>query len=354
MYYNCHIHVFTDADIPSRFLPLGMVKLLRSAAGYETVSTVLKNLIFWTDNDILDRYMKFVTTGRMGSQQLIFEKCMDFYPDDTKFIVLAMDMAYMGAGNVPRPYKLQLENLYQLSKTYPQVIPFIHVDPRREGVLDLLKKCVEEWNFKGVKLYPPLGVFPYDERFDPVYAYCQENNLPILTHCSPFNPVHYKGKKNHIKKLLQASKIPANTFRKSKKELCSHFTYPENFKFVVEKFPDLRVCFGHFGSQYYWDKFIHHPEEEGNWLRIIRDLCINYNNFYADISFTMADMKYFSLLKIMLTNEKLSKKILFGSDYYMVEVESNERRFGLDLRACLGEENFNKIAVENPKTFLFG
>ena len=352
MYYNCHIHIFTDADVPDRFLPLSLVKILRSTAGYKTISGIMKNLIFWTDNDILDRYIKFVTTGRLGSQQKIFEKCKAFYPDDTKFIVHPMDMAYMGAGKVPRAYKVQLEKLYDLSKTYPQLIPFVHADPRREGILDIIKQCVEVWNFKGVKLYPPLGVFPYDERFDPIYEYCQEKNLPLLTHCSPFKPVHHKGKKKEIKKLLGKSKNPINTKGKSKKELCSYFTFPENFKYVVEKYPDLRICFGHFGSQHYWDKFIHHPEEEGNWMRIIRDLCVNHKNFYADISFTMADIKYFSLLKVMLTNEKLSKKILFGSDYYMVEVESNERRFGLDLRAYLGEENFNKIAIENPKAFL--
>lgn len=354
MYYNCHIHIFMDTDVPNKFLPLGLVKILRSTAGYKTISSIMKNLIFWTDNDILDRYIKFVTTGRLGSQKEIFEKCKAFYPGDTKFIVLPMDMAYMGAGKVPRPYIEQLKELYDLSKTDPQVIPFVHVDPRREGILDTLKQCVEEWNFKGIKLYPPLGVFPYDEGFDPIYKYCQEKNLPILTHCSPFNPVHYKGKKRKLKKLLEKSKTPIDTKGKSKKELCASFTFPGNFKYVIEKYPDLRICFGHFGSQYYWDKFIHTPTEKGNWMRIIRDLCKDYDNFYTDISFTMAEIKYFSLLKVLLTDEKLSKKILFGSDYYMVEVESNERRFGLDLRAYLGEEYFNKIAVENPRVFLNG
>lgn len=354
MYYNCHIHIFMDTDVPNKFLPLGLVKILRSTAGYKTISSIMKNLIFWTDNDILDRYIKFVTTGRLGSQQEIFEKCKAFYPDDTKFIVLPMDMAYMGAGKVPSPYIVQLKKLYDLSKSDSQVIPFIHVDPRREGILDIIKQCVEEWSFKGIKLYPPLGVFPYDVRFDPIYKYCQEKNLPILTHCSPFNPVHYKGKKRKLKKLLEKSKTPIDTKGKSKKELCANFTFPGNFKYVIEKHPNLRICFGHFGSQYYWDKFIHCPTEKGNWMRIIRDLCKDYDNFYTDISFTMAEIKYFSLLKVLLTDEKLSKKILFGSDYYMVEVESNERRFGLDLRAYLGEEFFNKIAVENPKTFLYG
>jgi hypothetical protein len=47
----------------------------------------------------------------------------------------------------------------------------------------------------------------------------------------------------------------------------------------------------------------------------------------------------------------LRKKILFGSDYYMVETEVTERLFGLDLRRYIGEENFKTIAVDNPKVY---
>lgn len=352
MYYNCHIHIFKDSDIPNRFLPLAMVKILRSTAGYGVLAKILKNIVPFTNKDMFDRYVKFITTGKLKTQEAIFEKCQKFYPSDTKFIVLPMDMAYMGAGNVPRPYREQLIELYNLTQSHPQGIPFIHIDPRRERVLDLLKEFVEEYKFKGVKLYPPLGYFPYDEALDPIYAYCQEKNLPLLTHCSPFNPVHFKGKKKDLLKLLAKSIDPIDTHKKSKKELCSLFTYPGNFKHVVKKFPKLRICFGHFGSSYFWDQFIHHPELEDNWMRVIKDMCVEYDNFYTDISFTMADMKYFSLLKVLLTDDKLRKKILFGSDYYMVEVESNERRFGLDLRAYLGEAYFNAIAVENPKVYL--
>ena len=45
-------------------------------------------------------------------------------------------------------------------------------------------------------------------------------------------------------------------------------------------------------------------------------------------------------------------KCLFGSDWYMVETKSEERRFGIDLRAFLGEDTFNQIANINPKIFM--
>jgi len=36
----------------------------------------------------------------------------------------------------------------------------------------------------------------------------------------------------------------------------------------------------------------------------------------------------------------------------MVKTEAEERRFGLDLRAFIGEENFRAIAITNPMAFL--
>ncbi len=354
MYYNSHIHTFTDRDVPNNFLPIGLVRFIRTKFGYNITSAILHNAIPWKNNDTLDRYARFLRTSLYKTQQKVLERCMPFYPDNTKFIILPMDMAYMGAGKVPRHYTDQLAELHLLKKKYPdQVIPFVHIDPRRKGVFNILVRCVEEWGFMGVKLYPPLGVFPYDERFDPIYRYCEENNLPIITHCSPRNPVHFKGSRKNLLELLGKSKHHIPTEGKKVKELCANFTHPLNYIDVIERFPKLKICFAHFGSQYYWDKYIHHPEQENNWVRIIRNLCIRYPNFYTDISFIMADTKYFSLMKVFMADEVLSKKILFGSDYYMVEVESNERRFGLDLRAYLGEENFHKISVTNPEAFLY-
>ena len=81
-------------------------------------------------------------------------------------------------------------------------------------------------------------------------------------------------------------------------------------------------------------------------------MIVKYDNFYSDISFTLNNRDYFPLLKVMMFDEKIQKKIIFGSDYYMVETKTNDRRFGIDLRAYLGNDFFNMISVENPKKFL--
>jgi len=351
MFYNTHIHIFEDKDVPRKFLPLGLVRILASKPGFNLIAKLLNNINPFSNNDLFNRYLKFVKIGKLGSQQKVFENCQRYYPRDTKFAVLSMDMAYMKAGKVPRPYREQLKELADLTKKYPQVIPFVHIDPRRKNFLDLLKESVEKWNFKGVKLYPPLGYFPYDKRLYQVYEYCVNQNLPIIAHCSPYNSVHYRGRKKNLKKLLSESKIPIDTKGHTKKDLCANFSNPKNWEYVLNDFKTLKVCLAHFGSEYFWEEFIHNPGNADNWFVLIKDMIPRHENLYTDISFTLNRQEYFPLLKVLLSNTKLNKKILFGSDYYMVETKTTERHFGLDLRAYIGETSFKAIAVDNPNAF---
>ncbi len=63
---------------------------------------------------------------------------------------------------------------------------FIGVDPRRgkEG-LDSFGRHVTEYGFEGIKLYPPCGYSPSDERLFPYYEICAERGLPVFVHIGP-------------------------------------------------------------------------------------------------------------------------------------------------------------------------
>jgi predicted TIM-barrel fold metal-dependent hydrolase len=353
MLYNCHIHTFTERDIPRKYLPLGLVRILATTPGFKTVSFLLNLLNPFTTNDQFKKYVKFVKIGRYKEQKEIFEECQKFYPANSRFIVLTMDMAYMDAGKVPRPYLEQLAELARLKQAYPDFIrPFVHLDPRRPEMMDILKKCIEEWNYTGIKLYPSIGYFPYDVRLKPVYEYAERNDLPLVYHCSPFNPTHYKGWPGEIKALLSGSKIPLDLETNDRRRLCANFANPLNYPYVLDVHKNLRICLAHFGSTHYWNQFINHPEDKDSWFLLIKDMMEKYNNLYTDISFTLSNRDLFPLLKVLLSDPIINEQILFGSDYYMVETEANERRFGLDLRGYLGEKDFRTIAYDNPKRFL--
>ncbi len=341
-----------NVDVPQKFLPLGLVRLLASSAGTKILAKILNNLNPISNNDLLDRYVNFLTTSKLGSQKVIFEQCKKFYPDDTRFVVLPMDMAFMGAGKVPRDYEDQLDELCSLAKESGTVIPFMHIDPRRPGIFDLFRKYVEEKGVRGVKLYPPLGYFPYDQALYPIYEYCEKNDLPVISHCSPFNLVHFRGSRKELESLLAKSLTPIDTKGKKKKDLYPYFTHPSNYEPILNDFKKLNICVAHFGSGYYWKEYLENPSGDDNWFTIIRGMIEKHDNFYTDVSFTLNDGHYFSLLKVLMYNVKLKHKILFGSDYYMVETKTDERRFGIDLRAFLGNDFFSMISEKNPEAFL--
>ena len=351
MYFNCHIHTFLHEDVPQKFLPVGLVRLLATKWGAKAMARSLNNINPFSDNDLLDRYVNFFQTSKLGSQKAILEKLMPYYPEGTRFIILAMDMKYMKAGKVPRAYEEQLIELTKLAGENQAAIPFMHIDPRRPGILELFKKYLDK-GIRGVKLYPPLGYFPYDEKLYPIYELCEKHNLPVMSHCSPYSPVHFRGPRKEIEQLLSKSIEPIDTSGLKDKELFLFFTHPKNYVKVMKDFSKLRICAAHFGSGYYWDKFLHDPAASDNWFRIIRDMLKEHDNFYSDISFTLNNQEYFPLLKVLMFDEKIQKKILFGSDYYMVETHTNDRRFGIDLRGYLGNEYFKMVSEGNPKKYL--
>ncbi|MCB0618653.1 MAG: hypothetical protein KDC43_03210, partial [Saprospiraceae bacterium] len=46
------------------------------------------------------------------------------------------------------------------------------------------------------------------------------------------------------------------------------------------------------------------------------------------------------------------EKILLGSDFYMLQKDYRERRFGIDLRGYLSDDDYWQIAEVNPRRFL--
>ncbi|MBN1328966.1 MAG: amidohydrolase family protein [Candidatus Heimdallarchaeota archaeon] len=373
--FNTHIHTFTFNDIPKKFIPLGLVRLLSHLS--VRIARFLNNLLKRTEGDVYDRYANFIRLITCRKQIEIFKYIRQFYPEHTltRFIVLSMDMAFMKAGEVKNQYENQLIELSQLSTKvkedeFTEIYPFICVDPRREGVLDLVKKYVTDYGFCGIKLYPPLGYFPYDKRLDSIYAFANEKKLPIIAHCSKSGPVFFREKKKKIRKQLIEEINPnvglnLDFNKKNKRELCNYFTHPKNYEKILTKYPNLKICLAHFGGGTQWEKFLNPSTDgickekknkkidtEASWFEIIYDMLKSHKNLYTDISYNLSRIEYLSILKMTLLNKEIQNQILYGTDFYMSEVESSDRRFGFDIRGYIGEDNFKLIATTNPKEFL--
>lgn len=67
---------------------------------------------------------------------------------------------------------------------YPEkFVGFAYADPRRADCMELLRRAHQDLGLKGVKFGPIYnGVALSDPRLEPVYEYCQRNNLPLTMH----------------------------------------------------------------------------------------------------------------------------------------------------------------------------
>jgi predicted TIM-barrel fold metal-dependent hydrolase len=260
---------------------------------------------------LLKRYINLGRFAFHKTQKSTFGQLSRQYPPGSGFIILPMDMEYMGAGKVAEDYTAQMQQLADLRDKNPDILyPFIFVDPRRlekdanyfrysvngNGKVQLeecfIKNYIEQHKFRGFKIYPALGYYVFDEKLLPLWKYACENEIPILTHCIRGN-IYYRGKK---KKEWDTHPI----FEQSKKEgeyeplflpeqknidFINNFTHPLNFlclldetllrKVVLkagaatkdlfgytdEKTPlkynleKLKLCFGHYGGEDEWQRF---------------------------------------------------------------------------------------------------
>jgi predicted TIM-barrel fold metal-dependent hydrolase len=192
--------------------------------------------------------------------------------------------------------------------------------------LDIVRHAVELGGFVGVKLYPPAGYLPLgnsqefgsdkgsrlDAALQSLYAYCARMDVPILAHAGH-----------------------SNGFEDSYKE----FAGPAGWRAVLEKFPDLRICFGHFGHLYEVGKNPSKPASK-SWASGFVALMDEHPHVYADVGnskFPVEESyreKYLELLGWVLggnnpseTQRKRRRRVMFGTDYWMNTLAPNHQTY---------------------------
>lgn len=353
-FFNCHIHTFTAEAAPPRFLPFFLLPLARSRVTGPALGWLLRKS--WPgESDGAERLAAFATIGRMKNQEVVFNHVCGFYSDEFRFIVLTLDMDHMGAGTPNQPYVEQLEEAMALrGKLGSGVLPFVCADPRRPGVLDLVRESIERDNgCVGIKLYPPLGYWPSDPDLDPVYAYAEANDIPVLAHCSR-GGVHYRGR---IVAPMRHHPETDQHLKGGRKELFGQYADPEGFLPVLDKYPKLRLCLAHYGGGEEWRRYLTYAQpvqSRESWIRKINDILEDdrFPNVYADVSSVAADPRHLPLLAVLANRPGTRDRMLFGSDFFMIQRDITERQFGLGLRAAVGAEAWERMASTNPRAWL--
>lgn len=401
--HNTHAHCFTLDHVPDRFakgyfpIPIRISWLRKSGILKWLVKNVPK--LRKSDHDIAERLINLVKFGQPKFQRAIIDKLTQFYPRDSKYVFLTMDMKYMNAGEPKTDIYKQLKELAEIKKDEKyaeRIFPFIFADPRRleddKDYFNIFKDYLTQKVFQGIKIYPALGYWPFDKRLMNVYMFAAENNIPVMTHCSK-GVVHDRGPKMFENHPVKTGSVLSGT---KAKDYTVHFTNPVNYECLLnpdilsgywgitkaeaEKISKLKICLGHFGGSEEWHKYLHNPwlagkdisyegypalekknwsfdinTKEGHfsWFSIICQLILKYDNVFADVSYMLSKQEYHSMLKVILeSSEKIRRRVLFGSDYYVVAQTGSERELSFNLRGYLGEDLFKQIAETNPREYL--
>lgn len=354
--YNCHVHTFTVKHVPHHLPVLYLHKYFKWLGvlfsdilrwpGMARVLVWLVNLIPpLRNNDKVRRLANLFLRGSADTQAEIFKAIQVQYPEGARFVVLPMDMEFMDLGRIDVDIDHQHSKLLELAaESNGAVIPFYAADPRRADIADRVRRHVGAGGFRGVKIYPNLGYYPNDPKLMEVYQICQDNNVPVMSHCTP----HGMWKNG----LSEAERIERS--------------HPRNYEDILWKYPGLRLCLAHFGGGEEWRKHLTGRVErlgsDRAWVKYIADIIRSddFPNLYTDISYTLFTPKlanlyfdFFDYLKVLLADSRVREHVLFGSDYYAVEREElSEKEVSIVLRSRLGEDLFFQIAYENPKRYL--
>ncbi|MEJ7831480.1 MAG: amidohydrolase family protein [Nocardioides sp.] len=218
-----------------------------------------------------------------------------------------------------------------------RVHPFVGFDPRRgSDGLDLVRLAVMERGFVGIKVYPPMGFRPLNNRekgggppgqdgiavdsvLRELYRWCLDEDVPITAHCNSSNGAN-------------------NDF--------NVYSHPEDWGSVLQEFPGLHLNLGHFGG-------MRDPDHK-SWARRIAALATSGAaspglNLYADVGChdtrhelprhpgegEIAFTTYLKRIVSMLGEpeyEVMSDRLMYGTDWYMNAIEAAVGSFKDDYR----------------------
>lgn len=244
-------------------------------------------------------------------------------------IQLGMDLESGWKGSIQKTYQEQTNELLALSQKQP-ILPFLPVHPERAtkklGDMNELYatflRCFKKGspNFYGIKCYPSLGYLPTARVLAPIFAVCEQANIPVITHCGGSMISTFA---DPVKTDFFGFEV--NISEGDRKKNADALNEPHNWEAVLENFKQLRLSFGHFGGDEAWEKSKNTPAPR---VSTILSYMHKYPNVYADFSFNFNDRKitktFGSYFKSTDPNYAPFKtRSLFGTDFWVVVPQSD-------------------------------
>jgi predicted TIM-barrel fold metal-dependent hydrolase len=263
----------------------------------------------------------------------VAEKLLAHLGEDDAIVALMMDIVAEEEGERDRRNFLgQIRGTMDAAIARPgRVLPFIAVNPRRPDHFELMRQAIERQGFVGVKLYPSLGFRVTTDAIRNVLAYCRDQDVPIVVHCTAggFNKDAETAGYAHPKHWLELFSQPSD---------------------------DLRVCFAHCGG---WGGFCNLDDGQVEWAETILDYMTAHPNVYADLSYHVEMMmtggdvekRYFTALKKLLAGPHAGR-VIFGTDSWLLRLNIDDSAYWSYFESKLTKAEFGQIASTAPRRFL--
>jgi len=218
-----------------------------------------------------------------------------------------------------------------------------------------VKKYIsKDKGFYGIKIYPAYGFLPFDIRLDPIWKWAADNQVPVMTHCTRggsfylgtfdsvvnaggFRPISLNPGSSAMPSILNRIATLVNSadssLKRNNKVWCNIFGHPENYRPVLEKYPNLKICLAHLGGSDEVNRAGREDKGETpgkpdyppylgpNWYREVLRLMQDYANVYSDISYTLSDDKAMDIVTSYFSNSPLIERLMYGTDFYLTQVE---------------------------------
>jgi predicted TIM-barrel fold metal-dependent hydrolase len=216
-------------------------------------------------------------------------------------------------------FAAQMDDLEKLAKKVNdqgaiKMLPFLCIDPRGHSDSSLETFVLEHVGktklWKGLKVYPPMGVLPTDDRFRKIFDFCQDNGIPVTSHCS-IGGAGVRGSDRNFADLAHPLKWMDVLVRLEQRN---------------ERTGTFRLCLAHFDSL--------EASDELSWGNDIMNLMTRFDGskgveVFSDISFNVIDEKSREKYNDNVKKAKdlgLAPRVLFGSDWwnYLYECETEK------------------------------
>lgn len=333
----------------------------RAARDQELVRAAVEKARLAPEGEEGDSYFRFLAL-LMRDEVTIGRAFRADYPRVRLAVHHLMDMEKAYADPPSFGNERQIAKLPELANLLDgRFVAFVAYDPFRRGqALEPVRRAIENGRALGVKFYPPSGYRAAQNRIprrpafwrfglrqqwlsryndldgaeldafiEPLFAYCERNDVPIFAHCTPGG-------------FQAASGYGLNSD-------------PRFWEAVLAKHPKLRLALGHAGGGDWWFSRTT-PPADPHFDEIALRLARRYENVYLDFGYAseVLDPARQAIFVERLRGAVLpdanglsaASKILYGSDWHMVASLGRRRELLIELERVFANSGLDAYAAD--------